>query len=322
MADFLSLVVPVYNEESSLKKLFSEMLKSIKNLESKKLISGYEILMIDDGSTDNSEKQILLAAAKNKAIKLISLRRNFGKSRALKIGFQYAKGDIIITLDADLQDDPKEFERFVRKINEGYDLVSGWKQNRRDLVEKCLPSKFFNFITSSFSGISIHDFNCGFKAYRREVIKSINVYGEFHRYIPVLAKKYGFKITEISVLHHKRQFGVSKFGFERYLRGFFDAFSVLFLQRYYDKPMYFFGMIGFVFGLLGVVICAYLSFLWFGGEAIGHRPLLFLGVLLILVGVQFFSMGLIGNMITDANEHKQPIDVFVKKIVSGERDAA
>ena len=152
-----------------------------------------------------------------------------------------------------------------------------------------------------------------------EVIKNINVYGEFHRYIPVLAKKYGFKITEISVLHHKRQYGVSKFGFERYLRGFFDAFSVLFLQRYYDKPMYFFGMLGFVFGFWGFVICAYLTLLWLMGEAIGHRPLLFMGVLFILVGVQFFSMGLIGNMITDANERKQPKDAFVKKTVLGEK---
>lgn len=317
MADFLSLVIPVYNEEDSLNNLFSEMLKSIRNLEKKKLISGYEILMIDDGSTDNSEKIILKKASQNQAIKLISLRRNFGKSRALQIGFQYAKGDIIITLDADLQDDPKEFEHFIRKINEGYDLVSGWKKKRLDPMEKCLPSKIFNFITSLFSGIHLHDFNCGFKAYRKEVVKNISIYGEFHRYIPVLAKKYGFKITEISVLHHKRQYGVSKFGFERYLRGFFDAFSVLFLQRYYDKPMYFFGMLGFIFGFLGFVICAYLSILWFGGESIGHRPLLFLGVLFILVGVQFFSIGLIGNMITDANERKQPQDVFVKKVVNG-----
>ena len=319
MADFLSLIVPVYNEEASLQKLFSEMLKSIENLEKKNLISGYEILMIDDGSTDDSEKIILKAAAKNQAIKLVSLRRNFGKSRALQIGFEYAKGDIIITLDADLQDDPKEFERFIRKINDGFDLVSGWKKKRLDPMEKRLPSKFFNFITSLFSGVSLHDFNCGFKAYRREVIKNINVYGEFHRYIPVLAKKYGFKITEISVLHHKRQYGVSKFGFERYLRGFFDAFSVLFLQRYYDKPMYFFGMLGFVFGFWGFVICAYLTLLWLMGEAIGHRPLLFMGVLFILVGVQFFSMGLIGNMITDANERKQPKDAFVKKTVLGEK---
>lgn len=318
MADFLSLVIPVYNEEASLKKLFSKIKSSIDNLEEKKLISGYEVLMINDGSTDNSEKIILKAATQNNAIKLISLRRNFGKSRALQIGFEYAKGDIIITLDADLQDDPKEFERFIKKINEGYDLVSGWKKKRLDPMEKRLPSKFFNFITSFFSGISLHDFNCGFKAYRQEVIKNINVYGEFHRYIPVLAKKYGFKIAEIPVLHHKRQYGVSKFGFERYLRGFFDAFSVLFLQRYYDKPMYFFGMLGFVFGFFGFVICAYLTLLWFLGESIGHRPLLFLGVLFILVGVQFFSMGLIGNMITDVNERRQPKDVFVKKAVLGD----
>lgn len=239
----LSIVIPAYNEEDSIKPLYDEIKASVAKLIKNHKIQDYEILFVNDGSSDNTEKNIVKLTA-DKRVKLISLRKNFGKSKALQIGFQHICGDIIVTMDADLQDDPTELANFIAKLDEGYDMVSGWKFNRLDPLEKTLPSKLFNFVTSKVSGIKIHDFNCGFKAYRKEVVKSLNIYGEFHRYIPVLALRNGFRITEITVKHHKRQFGKSKFGMERYLRGMFDAVSALFLLKFYDKPMYFFGKIG------------------------------------------------------------------------------
>lgn len=221
-------------------------------------------------------------------------------------------------MDADLQDDPAELANFIAKLDEGYDMVSGWKFNRLDPLEKTLPSKLFNFVTSKVSGIKIHDFNCGFKAYRKEVVKSLNIYGEFHRYIPVLALRNGFKITEITVKHHKRQFGKSKFGMERYLRGMFDAVSALFLLKFYDKPMYFFGKIGLGLLMVGFLICSYLTALWFAGYAIGGRPLLILGVLFILVGFQSFSLGLIANIIIDNVDKRGNNDVLISKTVNEE----
>lgn len=311
----LSVIISVYNEEGSLKKLYAEIKKSIDLLIKEKRIDRYEILFISDGSTDKSEEIIRRLIKQDSNVKLVCFRRNFGKSKALQFGFKEARGDVIITLDADLQDDPKEFSRFLDKLDEGYDLVSGWKYNRLDPLEKRLPSKLFNWVTSRFSGIAIHDFNCGFKAYRKEVVKSVNVYGEFHRYIPVLAMRNGFKVAEISVTHHKREFGKSKFGVERYLRGLFDALSAVFLLKYWDRPMYFFGKIGLVLFMLGLLICSYLSFIWLGGESIGGRPLLILGVLFILVGVQSISLGLIANIIVDQSGGRRENELVVKEIV-------
>ena len=314
----LSVVIPLYNEEGSLAQLYKLLIENINSVIKDKLISDYEILFVNDGSTDSSEEKILKIADKDAKVKLINLRRNFGKSRALQIAFEHAQGDIVITMDADLQDDPCEIKRFIEKIDEGYDLVSGWKYNRLDPLEKKLPSTLFNFVTSHFSGIHIHDFNCGFKAYRKEVVKSINVYGEFHRYIPILAARNGFKIAEIEVKHHKREFGVSKFGYERYLRGFFDAFSALFLLKFYYRPMYFFGKIGLLLSGLGFVICSYLTFIWLLGESIGRRPLLILGVLFILVGLQSISFGLLANIIID--KQKQDGTIYVKSVIGGKND--
>lgn len=310
----LSVIVPVYNEEDSIRRLCELVEQNINKIIADKQISEYEVWFINDGSTDGTEKNILQEISRNQKIKLITFRRNFGKSRALQTGFCYARGDIILTMDADLQDDPCEIPRFINKIDEGYDLVSGWKAKRYDSLEKRLPSKFFNFIAAMFSGIKIHDFNCGFKAYRREVVESLNVYGEFHRYIPILAARNGFKVGEMTVRHHKRQFGHSKFGYERYLRGMFDAISSLFLLRFYDKPMYFFGKIGLVMFTVGFLICSWLTILWFSGQTIGHRPLLILGVLFILVGVQSFSLGLLANIIVDSVEKKNET-AHIRKIV-------
>lgn len=308
----LSVIIPFYNEEGSVRMLYEQLITNITNLQKKHILTDYEIIFVNDGSTDNSAKIIEKIVKSAEKVKLINLRRNFGKSKALQIAFEHADGDIIITMDADLQDDPSEIDRFIEKINQGYDLVSGWKVKRLDPLEKTLPSKVFNYVTSKFSGIQIHDFNCGFKAYRREVIKSINIYGEFHRYIPVLAARNGFKITEIAIKHHKRKYGISKFGCERYLSGLFDAISVLFLLKFYPKPMYFFGKIGLILSTLGFLICSYLTVLWLSGQAIGHRPLLILGVLFILVGLQSISFGLLANIIID--KQKQNNEIFIKSI--------
>lgn len=313
----LSIVIPAYNEEDSIKPLYDEIEASVAKLIKNHKIQDYEILFVNDGSSDNTEKNIIKLTA-DKRVKLISLRKNFGKSKALQIGFQHVCGDIIVTMDADLQDDPAELANFIAKLDEGYDMVSGWKFNRLDPLEKTLPSKLFNFVTSKVSGIKIHDFNCGFKAYRKEVVKSLNIYGEFHRYIPILALRNGFKITEITVKHHKRQFGKSKFGMERYLRGMFDAVSALFLLKFYDKPMYFFGKIGLGLLMVGFLICSYLTALWFAGYAIGGRPLLILGVLFILVGFQSFSLGLIANIIIDNVDKRGNNDVLISKTVNEE----
>lgn len=293
----LTIIVPVYNEEASLKILHENIINNI-NCE-------YEVIFVNDGSSDNSVKVIKEIITSDINVHLISFRKNFGKAAALEVGFRNATGDIIITMDADLQDDPIEIPNFIAKIEEGYDLVSGWKFNRLDPLEKRLPSKLFNKVTSKLSGVKLHDFNCGFKAYRREVIESLDVYGELHRYIPVLAYRKGFKITEIKVKHNKRQFGKSKYGFERYLRGLFDSLTVAFLGKYFDRPMHLFGKTGLLSMIIGFIICIYLSAQWFMGYSIGSRPLLLLGVLLIILGVQSFSIGFIGDMIVDATYHSR-----------------
>lgn len=245
MSRLISFVIPVYNEEESLRPLYEQIMQNIP------AECDAEIIFVNDGSTDESVKVIKEIHDEDKRVHLISFRKNFGKAMALESGFRNVHGEIIITMDADLQDDPMEIPHFIAKIDEGYDLVSGWKENRKDPLEKRLPSKLFNKVTSKMSGVHLHDFNCGFKAYKREVVDAIDIYGELHRYIPVLAYRKGFRITEISVHHNKRQFGKSKYGFERYLRGLFDSLTVAFLGKYYDRPMYLFGKVGLMLGLLG-----------------------------------------------------------------------
>lgn len=307
MKSTLSLIVPMYNEEESIRLLYEKVIESVAERYS------YEIIFIDDGSMDASVEKVKELIAEDKNVHLIVFRRNFGKAAALQAGFRNSTGEIIITMDADLQDDPKEIPRFVEKLEEGYDLVSGWKKKRRDPLEKRLPSKLFNKVTSHLSGVHLHDFNCGFKAYRREVVENLDVYGELHRYIPVLAYRKGFRITEIEVEHHAREFGKSKYGFERYLRGLFDSMTVAFLGKFYDRPMYFFGKIGLVLCALGGVICGYLTILWFMGQGIGSRPLLLLGVLLLILGVQMFSTGFIGDMLVDATYHNRYNEAHIRE---------
>ena len=307
----LTIIIPVYNEEESLRPLYEEIMQNIPTLDG--LIGSYELLFVDDGSKDGSVEVIKELAKEDPNVHAIIFRKNFGKAEALQAAFRTAMGDIIITMDADLQDDPMELKNFIEKLDEGYDLVSGWKYNRLDPLEKRLPSKLFNKVTCKMSGIHLHDFNCGFKAYRKEVVKSIDIYGEYHRYIPVLAHRKGFKIAEIKVHHNKRQFGKSKYGFERYLRGLFDSMSSSFLLRYYDRPMYFFGKNGLICCLLGGIstMTQVISKILKKDKNI-HTGL-FLGVYLLGLGFLSFMMGFLGNMIVDSSYRDSYTEAHVKE---------
>jgi glycosyltransferase involved in cell wall biosynthesis len=288
----ISVVVPLLNEENSLQ----ELTKSIHEV-----LSGYsfEIIFVDDGSDDASWDTILGLHKSYDFVKGIRFRRNRGKSDALQAGFDAAKGRYVVTMDADLQDDPKEIPALINMLDEGADLVSGWKKVRHDPISKTIPSRFFNAVTRLTTGIKLHDFNCGLKAYRREVIDHIYLYGEMHRYVPLLAKWKGFgNIKEKVVTHHPRKHGKTKFGVSRFLNGFLDLVTLLFVNRYMRQPMHFFGLFGVLFLVLGSGISTYLAYLkLFLGEPLANRPLLFLGILLIMVGVQFFSIGFLGEMI-------------------------
>lgn len=297
----VSVIIPAYNEQDSLRTLYGQIMDSVQVMKQKKQVSEYEIWFINDGSDDETEQRIMTLVADDPEVHIISFRRNFGKSPALQAGFRHVSGDLIFTLDADLQDDPAEFTRFVEKVDEGYDVVVGWKQNRLDPVEKRLPSKLFNRVTSQLSGIRLHDFDCGFKCFRKEVVDALDLYGELHRYVPVLAHRRGFRITEITVNHRKRKHGRSKYGMERYMRGLLDSFTTTFLLKYYDRPMYFFGRFGVILCGIGGAICLALTVLKILGETIGNRPLLMLGVLLIIVGCQSVFTGFVCNLLIDHN---------------------
>ena len=290
----LTIVIPVLNEQASL----PELADRIRVVCDKSDLS-FEAWMVDDGSTDDSWDVIRGLHAEDDRFRGLRLRRNYGKSAALALGFERAAGRYVITMDADLQDDPAEIPGLIALLEDGYDLVSGWKKTRRDPLSKKIPSRFFNFVTRSLTDIQLHDFNCGLKAYRAEVVKSVSIYGELHRYIPVLAYWEGFtRITEKEVLHHERKYGRTKFGVDRFVKGFLDLLSVFFLTRFASRPMHFFGTMGTLAFIGGFILSLWISIdkLVFGNP-IGDRPLLLLGVMLILVGVQTFTVGLIGEMI-------------------------
>ncbi len=288
----LSVIIPLFNEEKSLGSLYRELKSALKSFG-----KSYEIIFVDDGSKDNSWSVLQRLRAANEDIKGIQFRRNSGKAAALSAGFKYAKGKVIVTIDADLQDDPREIPKFINKLDEGYDLVSGWRFKRKDPLSKILPSKVFNYLTSMLTGIRIHDFNCGFKAYREEVVRDIGLYGELHRYIPVLAHWRGYEVGEIKVKHHPRTVGKSKYGIVRLSRGFTDLLTVIFLTRYMKKPLHLFGTIGLLLFVLGLIVNIYFAVLWSIGQGVRVRPLLLLGVLLMLIGFQVVSTGLIGEII-------------------------
>lgn len=291
----LSLVIPLLNEAESLPLLYEQILNGC----SVAAISDFEILFIDDGSSDQSFSIISEIANKDHRVKCIRFRKNYGKSAALSVGFEHASGEYVITMDADLQDDPAEIPNLLGKIkNENLDLVSGWKKVRHDPIGKTAPSKLFNWVTGKLVGLPLHDFNCGLKIYRNDVVKDVEVYGELHRYVPALAHLSGFNVGELIVTHHPRQFGVSKFGMDRFLKGFLDLATVLFINKYMKRPLHFFGGWGILFFLLGFGICTWLTIGWFRGEiAVSNRPILFLGILLIILGIQFMSTGFLGEML-------------------------
>ncbi|ACF12111.1 glycosyl transferase family 2 [Chlorobaculum parvum NCIB 8327] len=298
----LSVIVPLYNERESLPELCAQLFAALNSPDLARCFDApfsFEVIMVDDGSTDGSDKVIGELMTGRPELKLISFRRNYGKTEALSAGLRVASGEVVVTMDADLQDDPQEIAALVMKLNEGFDLVSGWKRERNDPLSKTMPSKLFNLTTRIFSGIQLHDFNCGLKAFNRELADSLDLHGEMHRYIPVLAKWKGFRVTEIPVRHHARKFGTSKFGVSRFLPGLFDFLSVMFITRYLRRPMHFFGMMGLGSFLAGLSIGLYVTIeKYFFNQPAGNRPILFLGILLIILGVQFFSTGLLGEMLS------------------------
>jgi len=305
----LSVIVPLFNEEKSLSSLYSELKSALKSFG-----KSYEIVFVDDGSRDNSWSVLESLHAADKEIRGIQFRKNSGKAAALSAGFKYAQGKVIVTMDADLQDDSGEIPKFIKKLDEGYDLVSGWRFKRQDPISKTLPSKIFNYLTSMLSGVKIHDFNCGFKAYRKEVVKDIQLYGELHRYIPVLAHWRGYEVGEIKVRHHPRAHGKSRYGTTRLFKGFTDLLTVMFLTRYMKKPLHLFGAIGLLLFLLGFIVNIYFAVLWFLGQGIWGRPLLLLGILLMLIGFQVISTGLIGEIIV-STRGKTDDGYIIKRIL-------
>ena len=293
----LSVVIPLYNEENSLAELHNRIILSLQSLS-----SNYELIFVDDGSTDNSFSVLKNLHKKDDRVKVIRFRKNFGKAAALSAGFKEATGKTIVTIDADLQDLPEEIPALIKKIEEGYDLVSGWKFKRQDPLVRRVASRLFNSVTTFYTGVKIHDFNCGLKCYRREVTEEIELYGELYRYIPALASWKGFKVGEVKVNHQPRIHGKSKFGGERYVRGFFDLLTVIMLTKYPEKPLHFFGLMGTILSLAGLAINIYMAALRLSGKWIGNRPLLLLGILLLILGIQFIFFGLMGELIVFSSQ--------------------
>lgn len=289
----ISLVIPVFNEDGNLEELHRRLTTVLEG-------TGlpYEILFVDDGSTDGTWQTIRALAANDRNVAAMRHRRNFGKARALALAFDAARGSVVVTMDGDLQDDPDELPRFLAMLTDGYDVVSGWKQRRRDPLGKTFPSRVFNLAVRRVSGVPLHDFNCGYKAYRIEVVRSLRLYGELHRFTPVLAHAEGFTIGELPVTHHARRWGKSKYGWSRLVKGFLDLLTVKFLTEYRQRPMHVLGLPGIVAMSLGVLLGLWLVIERFiTGAAIGTRPLLSVAVLLVVIGTQFFGLGLLGELL-------------------------
>jgi glycosyltransferase involved in cell wall biosynthesis len=295
----ISVVGPLLNAEQSLRPLLEEISTALDERD-----EPFEVVFVDDGSTDGSLSILHRLHEESTNVVVVHLRRNFGKAAALQAGFLEAQGDVIVTIDADLQDDPAEIPRLLAKLEEGFDLVSGWKTRRSDPRVRRILSRMFNWATGAISGVKLHDVNCGLKAYRPDVLKRMRIYGELHRFIPVLAAYRGFRVAEIPVNHRARPYGSSRYGPERYLRGFFDLLSVTFMGRYRHRPLHLFGGVGLLMAALGMIILVYLTALKLWGQAIGHRPLLALGGLLMVVGIQLISLGLLSEMVTSQHEER------------------
>jgi glycosyltransferase involved in cell wall biosynthesis len=292
-AGMISFVIPLLNEEGSLEALHGAITQTVASLP-----YTYEIIFVDDGSNDRSPAILEgLYQADPEHVRVLQFRRNFGKTAALTAGFARARGEIVVTMDADLQDDPAELPKLLAKLDEGYDLVGAWRAERNDPISKRWPSKFANATVSALTDLELHDVNCGFKVYRREVVRDLKLYGELHRFIPVLAHWRGYRVTEAPVMHHPRRFGQSKYGARRLARGYIDFLSVLFLTTYLKRPMHLFGLAGSACAAVGTVIMLYLAGLWILQGGIGWRPLLFFGITALVVGIQLISVGLLGEML-------------------------
>jgi glycosyltransferase involved in cell wall biosynthesis len=298
----VSVVIPGLNEGPTLAELARRIDEALTGL------VHHEIIFVDDGSTDDSWKVIRGLAEASAHVHGIRLRRNFGKATALTAGFRRARGQIVVTMDADLQDDPSDLPAFLAKIDEGLDVVVGWKVTRLDPANRKILSRIFNGTVAATTGVKLHDMNCGFKAYREQVIRTIPVYGDLFRFIPALAASQGFRVAEVPVKHHARAFGRSRYGLERILRGFFDLLSVLFLTRYSKRPMHLFGLMGILLAGVGFLIEGYLSILWFLGYKIGDRPLLLLGAMMMMIGFQLFTMGFLGEFLTYLHHQRNDPD--------------
>ena len=304
----LSVVVPLYNESESLRELYKQIREA-----AQKSVSSYEVIFIDDGSDDSSFDILQRLTEKHREIKVISFRKNFGKAAALSVGFSNSCGQYIITMDADLQDDPAEIPNLIHKIEEGYDLVSGWKKKRHDRFIKRITSKLFNFVTGRLSGIKIHDMNCGLKAYRREVVEEIKVYGQRHRFLPVLAHWQGFKVGELVVNHRPRKYGKTKYGVARFAQGFFDLMTIMFLLRFQKRPLHLFGFVGMLSFVIGSIMSIYLAYRRiFFADYLSRRPILFLAITLVIVGIQVVSIGLLGEMLTESRQEHDSYSIKKK----------
>lgn len=306
----LSIVVPVFNEEESLNYFYNELVGQLK-----KLNVGFEIIFVDDGSIDRSLEIIKELQKKNKSIRIFSFRKNRGKAEALTLGFQKAKGNLIVTLDADLQDRPDQIQKLISKAKEGWDLVSGWRKDRKDSFAKNVSSKIFNLISSFFWGLKVNDLNCGLKLYKAEAAKSLNLYGGTHRFIPLILHQEGFSVTEVPVVHNRRKLGKSKYNFTKVFTEIPDMFTMLFLSRYSKRPLHFFAPIGGILFTVGTIILVYLTILRLEGYSIGRRPLLFLGMLLVISGLQIFFTGFLADLILH-NSRTDKEDKFVLKYSS------
>jgi glycosyltransferase involved in cell wall biosynthesis len=296
----ITVVIPVYNEEGSLSALHGELDAVFRG----DGLGPVEFRFVDDGSRDGSWRVLLELAARDPRVRAIRFRRNFGKAAALSAGFRAARGERIFTLDADLQDDPAEIPRFLARLEEDNDVVSGWKKNRRDPWHKVYPSRVFNWMVSTLTGCHLHDHNCGFKLYRSEVVREVEIYGELHRFVPVLAQARGFRVAEIEVNHRPRRHGSSKYGLSRFLKGFLDLLTVRFLTRFRQRPLHILGGTGLVLLALGTLGLVYLAVIWIMGywmpgyRPIGNRPMLFYSIALLIVGVQLLSLGILAELVT------------------------
>jgi len=310
----ISVVIPIYNEKESIEKLYENLNEALSKMNLK-----YEVLLIDDGSIDGTFYELLKVHNKNKLFKIIRFRKNFGQTSAMSAGFNYAEGEVVVTLDADLQNDPRDIPVLLSKLNEGYDIVSGWRKNRKDkAITRRFPSIVANKIISMLTGVHLHDYGCTLKAYRKEVVKNINLYGEMHRYIPAIASWMGVKVAEVPVIHHSRKYGKSKVGLSRMIKVILDIITVKFLLSYSQSPIQMFGLIGLFSGMIGFIITIYLVIMRiFFHQSLADRPLFILSIFMIFIGIQLITIGLLAEVLIRVYHKVQNKETYViKDIIS------